>query len=269
MAFGHDDVVIAVGSYVAPFLGQVAKGPLLVRYCHGLHLFDGVRMAAAWRGEIPTLAVTEATAAILRNRLGTNVVAVVPNGIDCEKYYPEQSERNRVGTIYSTHEAKAPEDVVAFFRRLHATDPGIGTLAFGSGPKPADLVVDEYTQLPSLELARSLYSSAGVWVVLSRAEGLPGQVLEAMACGAAVVATNEPGSAALVHHGKNGLLVPVGDTERAIEAVSALMHDQKLRLAIVERGLETARSYSWERAVDLFIDAIEGVLVRRQTVGVV
>jgi glycosyltransferase involved in cell wall biosynthesis len=78
-------------------------------------------------------------------------------------------------------------------------------------------------------------------------EGMPLTVLEAMACGLPVVATPVSGTAELVRHGENGLLVRPADPASLARAILRLMEDGPLREA---QGREARRlvegGYSWD-----------------------
>ena len=90
--------------------------------------------------------------------------------------------------------------------------------------------------------------AADVVMVPSRYDGMALVLLEAMACGAAVVATRVPGSSALEGAGQ---LVPVEDPQALAAAVDALLADpdqgRSLGLAARERVVE---NYSLQRSVD-------------------
>jgi glycosyltransferase involved in cell wall biosynthesis len=58
-----------------------------------------------------------------------------------------------------------------------------------------------------------------VFALVSRREGMPVALLEAMSCGAAVVGTDIPGIAAVIHDGDDGLLVPLGQPERLAQRI--------------------------------------------------
>lgn len=69
-----------------------------------------------------------------------------------------------------------------------------------------------------------------VAVLVSRREGLPKALLEAMAAGKAVVATNVRGNRDLIEDGVNGCLVAVNDVEGTAQALAKLHQDGELRL---------------------------------------
>jgi len=60
-------------------------------------------------------------------------------------------------------------------------------------------------------------------------EGLPKVLLEAGACGRAVVTTNAPGCSYVVRHGENGLLVPIRDAHALADAIQKLLQDSPQR----------------------------------------
>jgi len=64
----------------------------------------------------------------------------------------------------------------------------------------------------------------------SQAEGLPGVIIQAGACGVPVVATDcDHGPREVIEHGTTGILVPVGDAEALADAARALLLDPQLR----------------------------------------
>jgi glycosyltransferase involved in cell wall biosynthesis len=67
---------------------------------------------------------------------------------------------------------------------------------------------------------------AGVFVLSSRHEGLPGALIQAMACGTPVVSTDCPGGPAeILENGRWGRLVPVGDTDAMTAGILAALDD--------------------------------------------
>ena len=69
-------------------------------------------------------------------------------------------------------------------------------------------------------------------------EGLPRILIEAAACGRAIVTTDVPGCRDIVRHEENGLLVPVRDAKALAEALARLLNDPGLRARMGGRGRE-------------------------------
>lgn len=85
-----------------------------------------------------------------------------------------------------------------------------------------------------------------VFVLNSTYEGFPHIVLEAMAAGAAVIATDAGGTGEIVQNGKNGLLIPAGCDSSLKQSVAQLLDNGHLRKALVEQGYKTAEMFSRE-----------------------
>jgi glycosyltransferase involved in cell wall biosynthesis len=83
--------------------------------------------------------------------------------------------------------------------------------------------------LGEVDFVNSLYRAASVFCLLSESEGLPNVVLEAMAAGVPVVATNAGGTTEVVVDGQTGYLTEVGCPEEAAERVDQLLRSPELR----------------------------------------
>ncbi|HEX8472994.1 MAG TPA: glycosyltransferase [Pyrinomonadaceae bacterium] len=89
-------------------------------------------------------------------------------------------------------------------------------------------------------------------------DALPTAIIEAMACGLAVIATKAGGAAEIVRHGETGLLLESPDASRLAEAVIALLSDRQLAREMGERGRARAESefsaQAWvEKLQDLYV----------------
>ena len=92
-------------------------------------------------------------------------------------------------------------------------------------------------------------------------------LLEAMAVGKPIVATNIDGYASVVAHGEDGWLVPPKDNRRLAGALISVMNDETLRQQMGSRGRLKAEEYGWEhiaqRVLDYYIQVLDG-LPRKQ-----
>lgn len=83
-------------------------------------------------------------------------------------------------------------------------------------------------------------SQAHVVCLPSYREGIPKVLMEATACARPIVATDVPGCSLVVHHGKNGLLVPARDSKSLASAIDTLLKDKELRRRMGAAGRERA-----------------------------
>ncbi|MDR2646741.1 MAG: glycosyltransferase family 4 protein [Oscillospiraceae bacterium] len=95
----------------------------------------------------------------------------------------------------------------------------------------------------------ALLRTCDVYVASSLREGLPMNVLEAMASGLPVVAVQNRGHAALVEHEATGLLVPKNDSAAFAAAVARLLGDASMRNAFGQAGRERAKLFSRGRVL--------------------
>ncbi|MEM7165595.1 MAG: glycosyltransferase family 4 protein [Planctomycetota bacterium] len=261
ISFAENEVVIAAGTLVIDDVMALRQPVIKVRYCHGLIGSRPEDMRRVFAGDTPTICVAPGLIPSLEELSGGHeVLAVVPNGIHAREYYVEPgTQRDGVGTVYGAHSNKAPEVALEIFRRTLAQFPDTPRYAFGMDPRPDELSESEFWAFPSIDAARGLYNRCKVWFVASRYEGFGLPILEAMACGAAVVTTDHYGVDGLVEHGVNGLVAPIGDADQLAQHVAALLADDDLRQRLVTASQETVARFSWENAVERMEDVLKSL----------
>jgi phosphatidylinositol alpha-mannosyltransferase len=104
-----------------------------------------------------------------------------------------------------------------------------------------------FTGMVSYDQQPSYYRTADIFCAPATSRESFGMILlEAMATGRPVVATNIEGFAAVVTHGEEGLLVPPMTVRPLADALLKLLNDKQLRLQMGQKGLVTAQKYAWE-----------------------
>lgn len=100
-----------------------------------------------------------------------------------------------------------------------------------------------------------VFAESNMVVLPSYREGLPKVLIEAAACGRAVVTTNVPGCRDAIEPDKTGLLVPVRDADALAMAILRLIEDPGLRKSMGKAGRELAeRAFAIEKIVDAHLD---------------
>jgi glycosyltransferase involved in cell wall biosynthesis len=105
---------------------------------------------------------------------------------------------------------------------------------------------------------------ASVFALSSAWEGLPGVLIEAMACGCPVVSTDCPGgSREILNDGRVGPLVPVGDADALAKAICALIDAPTPRDVLLAR----AADFDVDRAVESYLQLFANTVARRRGDG--
>ena len=145
------------------------------------------------------------------------------------------------------------EDLISAFMRIADKYPGYKLTIYGEGPyrKTLEEHIDElektYPDVKSRVFlpgdtsnVADAIKDASVYVLSSLGEGMPNSLMEAMALGLPVVATDCSGGgpASLITDGVNGRLVPVGDIDKMASVIDELLSDEDIRNSL---GREAAK----------------------------
>lgn len=110
-----------------------------------------------------------------------------------------------------------------------------------------------FTGLVSSEEVIYHYPIFKIKVLPSISEGLSQALLEAMAMGVPVIATNAAGNPDLITDGENGFLFEEGDEERLAALIKQLIEDDELRNCFIKAGKQTALvDFSIQKTVDKY-----------------
>jgi len=273
----HSSKAGALGRLALASLGR--RRPPSVFTPHGWSWLVGGWLAPAYRLiERIMIPVTTAVVAVSDEErlhgqavLGSRAarIEVNPNGVDVSRFCPQGPAASRAGDplvvcVGRLCHARAPDVAVAALALMRTR--GVRLRLVGDGEHRAAIE----TQISALGLDGRVelvgiradtapeLRAADVVVVPSRYDGMALVLLEAMACGAAIVATRVPGSSAL---GAAGVLVPVEDPRSLAREVDALLADpdrrRSLGFAARQRVVE---QYSLQRS-------LEGILRLWQNLG--
>jgi phosphatidyl-myo-inositol alpha-mannosyltransferase len=260
----HEPLVPSTSMYVA--LGSEA--PVVATfhaYAERSRLFDVAApvLRFVWRRIALPVAVSEAAASFVGDRFGDRI-RVVPNGVDIDLFGeaeppPDRPPGRRILWVGRLDPQKGFPVAVRAFGRLARDFPDVSFVVVGDGPDrpavemlPADLRarVDMVGAVPHAELPKYL-SAANVFVAPSLGQESFGMVLiEAMAVGLPVVASDIAGYREVARDGVQGLLVPPGDPEALAGSLHRVLEDGELAMRLRTAGRVRALEFSWARVVD-------------------
>ena len=187
---------------------------------------------------------------------------VINNGIDRRKFNPERPLRNIRAELSIPEDAllilflarftshKQPLALIDAFREALPQLPEAHLLLVGDGDQKAEAVEmvsaaglsGKITFQPFRQDVPDVLAAADVFVLPSLWEGLPIGLLEAMAMGKAVIATDVDGTREVVKDGQNGLLIEPGNITVLADALQSLGRDEGRRREFGRRALETVRT---------------------------
>jgi len=94
-----------------------------------------------------------------------------------------------------------------------------------------------------------LMASSDIFILTSRHEGLTRAIMEAMAVGLPIIATDVRGNRDLVKSGENGYLVPLDDVEQTAIAIERLIDSEDLRRSMGGKSKELVKQYDLQNII--------------------
>ena len=275
-----------MGAWVAVIAKLRFRKPLLVR-C-GYEMFEFLRFSQASRWEkyagcLLSLAsyyfadrihvATKADQAVVcrRFRIPLHKIKIRPNWIDTREFAPcVVAKEQRAGLLFVGRLSDQKN-----LSLLVEAIAGIGQplTVVGDGEEK-ELVQAKAEKLGvrvkfrgsiANDLLPKVYRQCAVYVICSRYEGNPKTLLEAMACGCAVLGTDVHGIREIIQHEQNGLLT--AENPLALRAaLLRLLDDENLRKQLADRARKSvAQEHSLESAVAAECKTYDDLLGSRET----
>ena len=203
------------------------------------------------------IAVSEAAASFAADRIG-GTFEIVPNGVDVARFADAVAADLGSGTkllfVGRLDERKGFPTAVAAFEALASDRPELGLVVVGDGPDrgAADGLAPALRErvsflgsvpnrdLPPIYAACDLYLGASVG-----GESFGIVLVEAMAAGLPVIASDIAGYDEVVRDGVDGLLVPARDGAALAAAAARVLDDPALAARLGEAGRARAGSFDW------------------------
>jgi len=186
-------------------------------------------------------------------------IELVPNGVD-DFFTPGDGndEEDYILFTGTLEPRKGIDDLIDAWRALARPRPRLvlcGGAGWGTRIDEEEGV--EQTGYVSRERLRELYRRALVFVYPSHHEGFGLPPLEAMACGAPVIATR---TGAISDYAEGAaMLVAPADRDALRDAIARVVRDPRSRAELRARGPERARAWRWERGASVMSDLLRTV----------
>lgn len=188
-------------------------------------------------------------------------IPVVHNGVDIEKFFPKQKENDdflRIITTGTVYWIKNQKLLVEAVRQLSKEYSGFKVSILGDGADYQKMIsyinemeLNNIIEMPGMcsDVNRRLQES-DIYVSTSLTEGLPISILEAMACGLPIVASNAGGTIDIVYSNQNGILYEKNNLEELINGLKLLLDNKDIRIKYGRESRKIAEQWNVESCTE-------------------
>lgn len=205
---------------------------------------------------------------------------IIPNGVDTKTFTPEAEPfeeyldgKLNILFIGRLEKRKGLDYLLEGYRRIKPEITESRLIVVGPGDRQRNKyqrIVRQYGLEDVVSIGYASYRDLPRYyrtadIVCSPATGRESfgiVLLEAMAAGRPLVATDIQGYNGVLSHGSEGLLVPPKNGARIAEALTTLIKDKPLRERMGANGRQKALNYDWEQIARRILDFYQTVLAR-------
>ncbi len=297
----YNPLIVHTHSSKAGLMGRLAAKlagtPIIVHTPHG-HVFFGYfgpfktklfiileKLASRITDKIVALTNREKKDHILFKITDEDKFSVIYSGIELNTLKESSSEEKQnlkkelgipensliVGTAGRLVPVKGPECLVKAAKYIISKYPDTYFMFAGDGPLEQDLkrkalemgISDNIIFLGWRDDLAKIISIYDIFVLPSLNEGMGRVLVEAMALGKSIVASNVGGIPNLVIHGKNGFLVPPKNPKELAKYIQVLLEDKDKREEMGLAGKEMAYNFTSERMVEEIANLYKKLLTQK------
>jgi len=261
------------------------------------HAFDGKGYYAAkpfgnlffkrWFSKLDGRIAVSKPAAEFVNKHFPEEYTIIPNGVDTEHFHPDVlpiddfcDGKLNILFVGRLEKRKGADHLLKAYRRVKEEIPDSRLIIVGPGTSLRgkydrlvkknglkDVVFVGFTSYG--ELPR-YYKTADIFCApATGCESFGIVLLEAMAVGKPVVASNIAGYASILADGVEGILVPPKDDEKLARALISLLNGEPLRRRMGANGIRKAAEYDWKKiarkVLDFYVEVLKNKPDHRET----
>ena len=238
-------------------------------------------------------AVSESGSKLLSKNIGINSkkMKLIPNGVDTNIYFQCYSRNKKkilrrklsiredgilFGCVAGFRQVKNHEGLIRAFSKLIRRCDGNSNfylLLIGDGELKSRLINisrDEGIESQIIFMGQrrdvpDILRALDGFLLNSKTEGMSYAILEAMASGLPIIATDVGGNAELVKHGEEGFLYPEGDTPALVEYIQTVVKNrERLKIMGEKARRKVCSLYSLDKMVKAYQDLYEEVYRKKQ-----
>ena len=259
-------------------IGVAAGRPILLAIHGGKYLMNEAAgrlidraIGIMLRRSAAVVVLSEIEKASLLRRWPDVDITVLPNAIDTVNV-PAIGRTNDTPVVVflgRLHESKGIHELADACGKLHSTGGKFILRCYGDGPEK-DRFIDTMNELLGRAFEyRGVVAGKEKWAALAASdifvlpsiygEGMPMALLEAMACGCVVIASDNASISAVIESGKNGYIVPAGDVDALAEKLALVIEHRDEWPAVSAAAKKTIEE---KFAIDRYFADLESIYSR-------
>jgi glycosyltransferase involved in cell wall biosynthesis len=248
--------------FVVPIARTLGVPALLSSTLGNRNLHDRrTRRLVRWTDKIVDTVVVNCEAMrrhmIEDERMASEQIELCYNGVDTTEFYPPGARKPAsiadatfvIGAVCALRPEKALDLLQEAFARVRHLKPGMKLLIVGSGAELPKLeangrrlgIQKDCVFVPATHSVPEFMRSFDIYVSCSRSEAFSNTILEAMACGCAVVGSRVGGTPELIGEDQRGFLFQPGDAGDLAKTLAILIGNERLRRELGASAGEFAR----------------------------
>jgi phosphatidyl-myo-inositol alpha-mannosyltransferase len=207
---------------------------------------------------------------------------IIPNGVDLERFHPDlqplpqfMDGKKNILFVGRFERRKGAKFLIRAIPRIREEHPETRFIFVGEGRlRPGlqrvvrqhgwqDVIFTGYvsdSELPRYFSSAHLFCSPA-----TGGESMGIVLLESMASGTPVVASNIPGYATVVRPGIDGLLPEPRDSEELAQAISTMLKSENLRQRFIQTGLQKVHEYAWPNIANTIVAYYDQLINEQKT----
>lgn len=233
-----------------------------------------------WRSAIPTIRLCERIVVpsgylvdVFRE-FDLSAVSIA-NSVDTKRF--RRRSRATFRPIFLSNRNFEPHYNVACtlkaFSLIQERFPEASLIVVGDGPEKKmltnlakELGLRNTDFLGSVDIGQmpDVYNKADIFLNSPNLDNMPNSIIEAFACGLAVVSTNAGGIPYIVETGRNGLLTEVNDPEDLAANAIRLVEDADLAKRLTDTAFADLHKYSWKSVRNQWLEIYKELASRAQ-----
>jgi glycosyltransferase involved in cell wall biosynthesis len=251
------DVIVATGwrtaEQVARYSSQKGRKFYFIQH---QETWDGPanRVMATWRLPLHKIVIARWLEQIATDLGETSTY--VPNGFDQSRFGLKKPIESRfhaqVAMMYHQFAWKGSGDGVAALQIVKKRCPELQARLFGVFPAPKLPNWIEYVRNPKQTELEDIYNQAAIFIAPSWTEGFSLTPVEAMLCGAGLVATDNGGHREYAIHQETALLSPIKNPEQLAENIIRLVKNPQERILLAHNAYGRLDKFDCVQAMNSF-----------------